>query len=294
MGFDTLAEYFNPKNPYFGAIVGRVANRIGNASFELNGKTFELAKNVNGKHHLHGGLVGFDKFNWKGHMNETTVTLTHINPANFEGYPGDVMSQIKMQLTEDNQFTMEITSMASEETPLNLTNHSYFNLAGHGSGRGQLLSHWISINADRITETDAVHSIPTGKLLPVDGTPFDLRIHGPIGPEMNRLPNGFDDNFCVTKGRDQEITFIARVTHPESGRAMEVYSDQPGVQLYTSNYLPMENEIPLLGKGGYRYEKQGSLCLETQNYPDAVHHANFPSPFVRPGEVNRKVTVFKF
>lgn len=294
MGFDTLNEYFNPRNPYFGAIVGRVANRIGHARFQLNGKTYNLAKNVNGSHHLHGGLVGFDKFNWKGHVQGTQVTLTHINPDMFEGYPGDVMSQIKMQLTEDNRFCMEIQSMVSQDTPLNLTNHSYFNLAGHGAGRDQLLSHWISINADRITETDAENSIPSGKLLPVEDTPFDLRVHRPLGPQMAKLANGFDDNFCVTKGSDQELSFVARVTHPESGRSMEVYSDQPGVQLYTSNYLPSENDIPLLGKGGYRYEKQGSLCLETQNYPDAVNHPNFPSPIVKPGEINRKVTVFKF
>lgn len=294
MGFDTLEGYFNPKNPYFGAIVGRVANRIARAQFELNGKQYELAKNVNGAHHLHGGLVGFDKFNWTGYVNGTCLTLTHINPDGYEGYPGDVMSQIKMELTEDNRFVMEIQSMVSEETPLNLTNHSYFNLAGHGAGRDQLLSHWISINADRITETDSVHSIPTGRLLPVEDTPFDLRVHRAIGPEINKLPNGFDDNFCVTKGAEQSVAFVARLTHPGSGRCMEVYSDQPGVQLYTSNYLPKETEEPLIGKGGYKYERQGSLCLETQNYPDAVHHPHFPTPFVRPGEINKKITIFKF
>lgn len=293
MGFDTLAEYFNPQNPYFGSIVGRVANRIGNATFELNGKTYELAKNVNGQHHLHGGLVGFDKFNWKGHMSGTTVTLTHINPSGFEGYPGDVMSQIKCELTADNRFVMEIQSMVSEETPLNLTNHSYFNLAGHGSGREQLHKHWLTINAEFITETDAVHSIPTGKLLAVKDTAFDLRVHRQIGPEIEKLANGFDDNFCVTKGSDQEVTFVARLTHPESGRSLEVYSDQPGVQLYTSNYLPKPDEPSLIGKGGYRYERQGSLCLETQNFPDAVHHRNFPSPYVRPGQVNKKTTILK-
>lgn len=294
MGFDTLDEYFNPRNPYFGALVGRVANRIGNATFNLNGRTFDLAKNVNGAHHLHGGLVGFDKFNWTGYVEGTTLTLTHINPDGFEGYPGDVMSQIQYQLTEDNRLVMQIHSLASEETPLNLTNHSYFNLAGHGAGQDQLLRHWITINADQITETDAVHSIPTGKLLPVHDTAFDLRVHKEIGPEMAKLPNGFDDNFCVTRGSEQAVTFVARVTHPESGRCLEVYSDQPGVQLYTSNYLPTENEIPLLGKAGSKYERQGAFCLETQKYPDAVHHPNFPSALVKPGEVNRKVTIFKF
>lgn len=293
MGFDTLTDYFNSRNPYFGAIVGRVANRIGNAAFELQGRTVNVAKNIMGRHHLHGGVVGFDKFNWKGHVNGTTLVLTHINPSGFEGYPGDVMSQIRMELTEDNRFVMEIQSMVSEETPLNLTNHSYFNLAGHGSGRDELVKHCISINADRITETDA-DSVPTGRLLTVKDTPFDLRIHQEIGPQIEKLPNGFDDNFCVTKGTEQEMSFIARVTHPKSGRSMEVYSDQPGVQLYTSNYLPMENEIPLIGKGGFKYEKQGSLCLETQNYPDAVNHRHFPSPYVRPGDVNKKITVFKF
>lgn len=294
MGFDTLEEYFNPKNPYFGALVGRVANRIGNANFELNGRRYDLAKNINGQHHLHGGLVGFDKFNWKGYVEDTTVTLTHINPDMFEGYPGDVMSQCKCQLTEDNRFVMEIQSMSSEETPLNLTNHSYFNLAGHGAGRAELLRHFITINADRITETDPVHSIPTGKLLPVKNTPFDLRVHKEIGPEMAKLSNGFDDNFCVTKATQQGMAFVARVSHPESGRSIEVYSDLPGVQLYTSNYLPMENELPLLGKARLPYERQGALCLETQLFPDAVHHPHFPTSIVKPGEINRKTTVFKF
>lgn len=294
MGFDTLNEYFNPKNPYFGALVGRVANRIGHAQFQLNGKTYKLAKNVNGAHHLHGGIVGFDKFNWRGHVEGTVVTLTHINPDMHEGYPGDVMSQLKLQLTEDNRFCMEIQSIVSAETPLNLTNHSYFNLAGHGAGREQLHCHWISINADRITETDAVDSIPTGKLLPVADTPFDLRVHRPLGPALDQLSKGFDDNFCVTTGSEQAVAFVARVTHPESGRCMEVYSDQPGVQLYTANGLPSPNDIPFLGKGGFRYERQGSFCLETQNYPDAVNHPNFPTSIVKPGEVNSKVTIFKF
>lgn len=294
MGFDTLEEYFNPKNPYFGAIVGRVANRIGHGKFQVQGKEYQVAKNVNGRHHLHGGIVGFDKFNWRGHVDGTTLILTHINPDMFEGYPGDVMTQVKYQLTEDNRFIQEIQSMASQETPLNLTNHSYFNLAGHGSGRDELVRHFISINANRITETDSVDSIPTGKLLPVEDTPFDLRIHRQIGPEMDKLPNGFDDNFCVNRASEQEVGFVARVTHPGSGRFLEVYSDQPGVQLYTSNYLPMENDLPLLGKAELKYEKQGSLCLETQNYPDAVNHPNFPSPFVKPGEINKKITIFKF
>lgn len=293
MGFDSLEEYFNPQNPYFGAIVGRVANRIANGEFEVNGQHYSVAKNVAQRHHLHGGLIGFDKFNWIGHVEGTVLVLTHTNPDSHEGYPGDVMTQIRYQLTSGNHFKMGITSTVSKATPVNLTNHSYFNLAGHETGSPELLKHWLTINADKITETDS-DSIPTGKLLSVAGTPFDFRVHREIGPEIAKLPNGFDDNFCLTLASEQTTAFVARVTHPTSGRYLEIYSDQPGVQLYTSNYLPKAGERPLIGKGGASYEKQGSLCLEFQKFPDAVHHSNFPSIIVKPGEISRVNCVYKF
>uniref|UniRef100_A0A1B0GI99 Galactose mutarotase n=1 Tax=Lutzomyia longipalpis TaxID=7200 RepID=A0A1B0GI99_LUTLO len=279
MGFDTLEGYFNPLNPYFGATVGRVANRIANGKFFLDGKEYHVAKNWNGKHHLHGGIVGFDKFNWTGFVDGNALILSHFSPDGFEGYPGDLMVQVRYELTPDDALKINFSATTSKLTPINLTNHSYFNLGGHDSGSEEIYKHLVVINADKITETDA-ESIPTGKLLDVGGTPFDLRSEKALGVAFKATTaNGYDDNFCVTKYTDG-LTFVARAVHPTSGRFLEVYTDQPGVQFYTANFLPDPEDAAaakLHGKGGGLYSKHGSFCFETQKYPDAVNHANFPS-----------------
>ncbi|GAB0092840.1 Aldose 1-epimerase [Sergentomyia squamirostris] len=297
MGFDNMDGYFNPLNPYFGATVGRVANRISNGKFSLDGKDYQVAKNWNNLHHLHGGIVGFDKFNWSGFIDENTVVLSHFSPDGFEGYPGDLLVQVRYELTENDALKINFSATTSKLTPVNLTNHSYFNLGGHDSGSDEIYKHLVSINADKITETDS-NSIPTGKLVDVGGTGFDLRSEKPLGIAFKATPlNGYDDNFCVTRYDEDSVTFVARALHPPSGRFLEVYSDQPGVQFYTANFLPDPKDSAgpkLHGKGNGLYEKHGSFCFETQKFPDSVNNVNFPSTILKPGNTYRHVCVYKF
>ncbi|XP_059619599.1 galactose mutarotase isoform X2 [Phlebotomus argentipes] len=296
MGFDSLEGYFNPLNPYFGATVGRVANRIAHGKFSLDGKDVQVAKNWNGKHHLHGGIVGFDKFNWTGFVDGNALVLSHFSPDDFEGYPGDLLVQVRYELTDDDALKINFSATTSKLTSVNLTNHSYFNLAGHDAGNEEIYKHFVVINADKITETDS-ESIPTGKLLEVGGTAFDLRSGKTLGEAFKATAaNGYDDNFCVTK-YSQGDSFVARAVHPPSGRFLEVYSDQPGVQFYTANFLPdpKDSASPKLhGKGGGLYQKHGSFCFETQKFPDAVNHDNFPSTILKPGETYQHLCVYKF
>jgi len=310
LGFDDMNGYLTSTNPYFGATIGRVCNRIGKGEFTLNGKKYQLAKN-NGANHLHGGNIGFDKFNWSAIVNGDKVIMTHVNEDNFEGYPGTVLTSVTFQLTENNEFKVSFAATTSKPTPINLTNHSYFNLAGHGAGYRELYNHSIAINADRYTVTDE-GSIPTGEIRYVSGTPFDLRTRQNLGLAMVKLPGvGFDDNYCLVKGTEQQLTFVAGVAHEKSGRTMEIYSDQPGVQFYTSNFIPdPENNIypsgrkpdakapndgqALKGKGGVLYRKHGGFALETQKYPDSVNQANFPSVILLPGDMYRHELIYKF
>ncbi|CRK93653.1 CLUMA_CG007182, isoform A [Clunio marinus] len=336
-GFDDVSGYLQSNNPYFGAMVGRVANRIAHGEFVLNGEVRKVAKNWNNKHHLHGGIIGFNKFNFNHYVVGNVVYLSHLSPDNFEGYPGDLLLTIKCELTSDNSIAMEYKATSSKSTPINLTNHSYFNLAGHETGFEELYKHVISINADKITETDS-ESIPTGKFTNVGGTPFDLRISKELGPAMRNLNAiGYDDNFCINipKGFQNSLNFVSRAVHPPSGRWLEVSSNQEGVQLYTSNFFPdpcgninasrfvsenyyevdgvlttkldkvtvstkddnsakCSDESALVGKGGVHYLKHGAFCLETQKFPDAVNHSNFPSVILNPGETYQHEVVFKF
>ncbi|XP_055595077.1 galactose mutarotase-like [Uranotaenia lowii] len=322
LGFDDIPGYQTANNPYFGATVGRVANRIGGGKFTIDGVEYHVTKNYENRHQLHGGKIGFDKFNWHGHVQGTVVTLSHTNPDGHEGYPGTVIASVTYELKRDNRFTCTFRATSSASTPINLTNHSYFNLAGHSKGYEEIYRHIISVNADRITETDE-DSIPTGNFLCVGGSAYDLRIPRELGPAMSRAAGeGFDNNFCITKGTQQGMTFTARVVHPQSGRVLEVYTDQPGVQLYTSNFMPdpnrnirprptnaedyyevthlepvvpaMSQNPPIRGKGGARYFKHGAFCLETQNYPDAMNHDNFPNSILTPGETYVHRVEYKF
>ncbi|XP_066157158.1 galactose mutarotase-like [Euwallacea fornicatus] len=294
MGFDDMKGYRNPLNPYFGATVGRVANRIGYAKFNIGDKSYHVTANLR-NHTLHGGKKGFDKVNWNHHVDGTKVTLSYLSRDLEEGFPGDVITTVTYELTSDNRFVFDFKSTSSKPTFVNLTNHSYFNLAGHGAGADETYKHSISINADCITDVDN-DSIPTGKLLPVAESIFDLRIPKNLGSVIHKVPGylGYDHNFCVTKGSAQESSFVARAVHPPTGRILEIYSNQPGVQFYTSNHLPEDPKAfkgdlskldVLLGKGGSRYFKHGSFCFETQNYPDAANHKNFPEAILYPGNL---------
>ncbi|XP_052744696.1 galactose mutarotase [Bicyclus anynana] len=294
LGFDDLDSYVNRNDPHLGSTVGRCANRIGGASFQIDGVTYQLAKNI-GKDHLHGGIVGFDKVNWKYIVDGSKVIFSYLSKDGEEGYPGDLVTTVIYEVKEDDTLYVEFVATTTKKTVVNLTNHSYFNLAGHETGAEEIYNHVIAINADKITETTS-ESIPTGRFIKVGGTAYDLRIPARLGDAMERQADSelYDDNFCVTAYQKEELNFISRVTHPPSGRYLELYSDQPGVQLYTSNFLPSPNEPALVGKGGVGYRRHGAFCLETQNYPDAVHHPGFPTAILKPGDVYRHRVNYRF
>ncbi|XP_072945505.1 galactose mutarotase [Epargyreus clarus] len=289
LGFDDINGYVNRNTPYLGATVGRCANRIGGASFQIDGATYELAKNV-GIDHLHGGIVGFDKVNWKSVVDGNQVIFSYLSKDGEEGYPGDLVTSVIYEVKDDTLY-VEFVATTTKKTVVNLTNHSYFNLAGHELGAAELYNHVITINADKITETTS-ESIPTGKLLNVGGTPYDLRVPKRLGDLM--ATTSYDDNYCVSTHGNEGMNFVSRVEHPPSGRYMELYSNQPGVQLYTSNFLPAPGDAALVGKGGSGYRLHGAFCLETQKYPDAVHHPNFLTTILKPGEVYRHRVSYAF
>ncbi|XP_008199065.1 galactose mutarotase isoform X2 [Tribolium castaneum] len=301
-GFRNLEEYQNPLNRYFGATVGRVANRIKFGKVKIADTSYSLSTN-RGAHHLHGGFKGFDKVIWEYYVSGNKVIMSYHSADGEEGYPGDVVVHATFELTENNEFLVEYKATTTKPTFVNLTNHSYFNLAGHDAGASELYKHVVCINADQITEVDN-DSIPTGKLLPVANTVFDLQVPKVLGDVITKVPNsdGFDHNFCINKGPEQGTTFIARVYHPESGRMLEVYSNQPGVQFYTSNFFPEnpktykgdKTKLATLSGKGASYYKHGALCLETQNWPDAPNHDNFPKSILVPGETYHHNVAYKF
>ncbi len=293
LGFDSLKGYLG-SHPFFGALVGRYANRIAGGRFTLNGKDYTLARN-NGPNSLHGGLKGFDKKVWKAEAvtgGTPALRLTYHSPDGEEGYPGNLDATVTYTLTDDNGLRIDYEAKCDQPTPVNLTNHSYFNLAGQGSGT--VLNQTIMIAADAYTPVDGT-LIPTGKILPVKDTPFDLTQPTPIGERINAIggtPSGFDHNYVLRqpRGDDAHPALAARVRDPQSGRVMEVLTTQPGVQFYTGNFL----DGTVKGKGGAVYNKHAGFCLETQHFPDSVHHPNFPSVILRPGETYRQTTVYKF
>ncbi|XP_059061047.1 galactose mutarotase-like [Achroia grisella] len=292
LGFDDLQGYIEKNSPHFGSSIGRCANRIGGASFTIDGVEYQLAKNV-GINHLHGGIKGFDQAVWKSTVVGTKVVFSYLSRDGEEGYPGDLVTNVTYQVLDDDSFHVTFQSTTTKKTVINLTNHSYFNLAGHDSGAQELYKHVISINADRITETDS-ESIPTGKFINVGGTPYDLRIPISFKEVMTKQPDLYDDNFCVTTQGNEGLNFISRVQHPPTGRYLELYSNQPGVQLYTSNFLPSPSDPALVGKDGVGYRRHGAFCLETQVYPDAVHQPNFPTSILVPGDVYKHLVIYKF
>jgi aldose 1-epimerase len=286
LGYDSLAPYLKP-HPYFGATVGRVANRIAKGTFVLDGQTYHLATN-NGPNHLHGGLKGFDKAVWKAEPQAAAaVKFSYVSPDGEDGYPGTLQTTVTMTLTDANELRIDYAALTDKPTPVNLTNHSYFNLAGSGD----ILGHELTLNADNVTAVDDT-LIPTGALTPVAGTPLDFRTPKAIGSrfsELNVTPVGYDNNY-VLNGGGKSLASAARVFEPNTGRVMEVLTTQPGVQLYTANWL----DGSLIGKGGVAYRQHAALCLETQHFPDSINHPNFPSVVLRPGEKYRQTTVHKF
>ena len=289
LGFDNLAQY-EQGHPFFGAIAGRVANRIGGAKFSLDGKEYKLAAN-NGRNHLHGGLKGFDKVVWESrpvsNSDGAAVEFSYLSKDGEEGYPGNLQVKVVYTLSDDNQIKIDYAATSDKATPINLTNHSYFNLAG----AGDILKHEIMIAADWFTPVDDA-LIPTGEIASVKGTPLDFTLSQSIGARIDQLkpiPGGYDHNYVLNKrGTARELA--ARVRDPATGRVLEVATTEPGMQFYSGNFLDGE----IKGFGGVTYGRHAGFCLESQHFPDAVHHANFPLIILRPGQRYQSSTIFRF
>lgn len=287
LGFDNLDQY-RKGHPFFGAIAGRVANRIAKGRFTLEGKDYTLAVN-NGPNHLHGGKKGFDKQVWDARPlpEKNAIEFHYLSPDGEEGYPGNLNVTVTYTLTDDNELRIDYRAKTDKATPVNLTNHSYFNLAGGGDTLGTELF----INADRYTAVDKT-LIPTGELAPVKGTPLDFTKPKPMAngiEELKQFPGGYDHNFVLNSG-GKKLDLAARAHEPKSGRVLEVFTTEPGVQLY--NGIGLDGK--LVGVGGVKYVKYGGFCLETQHFPDAINQPSFPSVVLRPGETFQSTTVFKF
>ncbi len=294
LGFDTLDGY-RGDHPCFGATVGRVANRIAGARFALDGEEYALAKN-DGPHTIHGGARGFDRRVWAATTGEgpegAWVSFTRTSSDGEEGYPGTVEASVTYRLTPANELVIEMGATTDRPTLVNLAHHSYWNLAGHASG--DVLGHVLQLSSDHYTPNDATR-VPRGTIEPVAGTPHDFTRPKRLGQDLARTggdPAGYDVNFVVTgrPWRAGELRKVARVEAPASGIVMDLSATEPGVQLYTANFL----DGTLRGKGGASYGRHAGFCLETQKYPDAVHHPEWPSPILRPGERYRHVMVHRF
>lgn len=294
LGYETIEEYEKPENPYFGATIGRYANRIDQGRFSLDGKAIQLATN-DGPHHLHGGLRGFDKVVWRGgsFISEMgpAVRFYYYSEAGEEHYPGNLDVQVIYTLTADQCLVIQYAAVSDQKTIINLTNHSYFNLAGQGSG--SILNHQLKLEADEYTEITP-ECIPTGEIRSVSGTALDFRTLKPIGRDINReeatlsAGQGYDHNFVLRDRRDQ-LHACAEVREPGHGRVMIVETTLPGVQFYSGNLMQTDH-----GKEGVRYDRRDGLCLETQLYPDSPNHPDFPSAELSAGQPFRHQTVYRF
>ena len=292
LGYDNLAAYV-ADTPYFGAITGRYANRIAKGRFELDGTVYELPVN-NGPNSLHGGIKGFDKVIWKGTPTASGdgVEMVYVSADGEEGYPGELSSKVTYTWTDDSELKIDYEATTDKPTVINLTNHSYFNLKDGGAS--SILEHEMMINADTYTPVDET-SIPTGEIAALDGTPLDFRtstaIGARIGDEHEQLGfgAGYDHNYVVNPS-DEGRALAATVHDPHSGRAMDVLTDEPGIQFYSGNFLDGHH----VGKGGVAYEHRNGLCLETQHYPDSPNQPDFPSTVLRPGETYETTTVYRF
>ena len=288
LGFPTLEGYL-PRHPYFGSTVGRVANRVGGAKFTLDGKDYKLAAN-NGPNSLHGGLKGFDKVVWKAEDASgpagPAVRFTYTSPDGEEGYPGNLAVAVTYTVTADNALKIDYKATTDRATPVNLTHHTYFNLAGPAAG--SILGHVLTLAADKYTPGDE-GMIPTGKIDPVQGTPLDFTTPTAIGSRIDQMkgePGGYDHNFVLRGAGGPAAT----VYEPTTGRVMEVTTTEPGLQFYTGNFL----DGTLTGKGNVVYKKHQALCLEAQHFPDSVNRPEFPSIILKPGETYTQTTTYKF
>jgi aldose 1-epimerase len=294
LGFDTLAGYISSPSPYFGALIGRYGNRIGHARFTLDGVEYKLAAN-NGENSLHGGTHGFNEKIWTPReLPDGGLELTYLSKDGEEGYPGNLKTIVTYRLTDDNSLTIDYSATTDKDTVLNLTNHSYFNLKG--AGQGDILGHMLTLTADRFTPVDA-GLIPTGELRAVSGTPFDFTKSTAIGSRIERndeqlkLGKGYDHNWVLNNfNKPGNSALAARVVEPTSGRVMEVYTTQPGIQFYTGNFL----DGTIKGKGGKAYRQRYGFCLETQHFPDSPNKPSFPSTVLKPNQKFHSTTVFKF
>jgi aldose 1-epimerase len=294
LGFDSLDGYLG-EHPYFGALIGRYGNRIAKARFTLNGVEYKLKAN-NGENALHGGLKGFDKVVWGAkefsQRGLRGVELSYLSKDGEEGYPGNLSVTVRYTLTDDNELQIDYSASTDKETPVNLTNHSYFNLAGQGEG--DILGHEVLINADRITAVDA-GLIPTGQLQFVKGTPFDFTTRTAIGARINsddeqiKRGGGYDHNF-VLNARTGFMKLAGEAYDPKTGRVMEVRTTEPGLQFYTGNFL----DGSIRGKGGKVYNKRYGFCMETQHFPDSPNQHAFPTTILKPGERYTSQTSYRF
>ena len=293
LGYDRLSSYVKA-SPYFGCIAGRYANRIAKGRFEIDGVKYKLATN-NAPNHLHGGEVGFDKKLWKARevqgMGKAGIELSYTSPDGEEGYPGNLVSKVTYWLTTGNELQIDYAATTDKATPINLTHHSYFNLAGAGSG--DVLDHEVELFASKFVPTDKTN-IPLGELRDVAGTPFDFRKPHTVGERIGQRDDqlnaghGYDHNWVIDGGAG--MTLAARVHDPSSGRVMEVLTDQPGIQFYSGNFLDGSN----VGKGNKVYRHRYGFCLETQKHPDSPNQPTFPSAVLRPGQTYKHSCTYRF
>jgi aldose 1-epimerase len=288
LGYDSLGAYVE-KNPYFGAIVGRYANRIAKGRFSLRDVQYRLANN-DGENHLHGGNKGFDKVLWNAESikldSAVGVKLSYLSKDGEEGYPGNLSCNVEYLLTNRNEFTVNYHATTDKPTVVNLTHHSYFNLAGQGDG--DILGHELMVNAEKFTPVGK-GLIPTGELKSVKGTPMDFMTATTIGARIESVEGGYDHNYVLT-GEGGSLKLAARVYEPSSGRVMEIFTTEPGIQFYSGNFLGGG----MRGKSGRFYQKHGGFCLETQHFPDSPNKPNFPSVVLNPGEQYAHLTIHKF
>lgn len=292
LGYDKLDDYIKD-SPYFGALIGRYGNRIAKGKFTLNGKEYTLAIN-NDPNALHGGFKGFDKVVWEARLlasfDGPALELKYVSPDGEEGYPGNLAVTVIYTLTADNALKIEYTAVTDKDTVVNLTAHSYFNLAG----KGNILNHVVMIPADTFTPVDST-LIPTGELRPVAGTPFDFRTPTAIGARINqddeqlKFGKGYDHNWVINK-QPGELTLMGRVSEPTSGRVLEVWSTEPGLQFYSGNFLNGKN----VGKGGWVYNFRNGFCMEPQHFPDSPNKPSFPSVVLKPDQVYQNTIIYKF
>lgn len=286
LGFDSLGGYLQKTNPYFGAIVGRYANRIANAKFTIDGKQYTLAPNDHGNT-LHGGLKGFDKVIWAvDQVNDSSLALSYTSPDGEEGFPGSLTVKVVYTVTGEDGLKIDYTAQTDKKTPVNLTNHAYFNLsAGKDS---TILKEELTLHASKYTPVNA-GLIPTGQLAPVQHTPMDFTKAKKVGKDIDQVKGGYDHNFVIDK-KDSGMALAASVYDEGSGRFMEVWTTQPGIQFYTGNFL----DGTLTGRDGKKIVQHGALCLETQHFPDSPNQPSFPGAILDPGQTYHHTTIYKF